>query len=83
MASGFRVATEDDIDSILPMMRAYYAEDDYPFDPAAARHAALELIRRDELGRLWVATADGAVVGYLAVTLGFQLRVPRTRCFHR
>ena len=69
----FRPALERDIDGIVALMRRYYAEDGYPFDDAEARRALRELIETDSLGRVWVAEDAGAVIGYLAVTLGFSL----------
>jgi diamine N-acetyltransferase len=69
----FRPATVADTDAIMAMMRRYYAEDGYSFDEDEGRNAVLELMRNENLGRLWVAHDQGAVVGYLAVTLGFSL----------
>jgi GNAT superfamily N-acetyltransferase len=69
----FRVATESDVDAIVDMMRRYYAEDGYPFVDAEARAATEELIRDENLGRLWVARSDNGLCGYVAVTLGYSL----------
>lgn len=69
----FRPAAEPDVDVIIEMMRGYYAEDGYPFAEAEARAAAVELIRGDALGCLWVAQDRDRVIGYFAVTLGFSL----------
>ena len=69
----FRLATEADVDSLIPMMRVYYAEDGYPFDEAESRSAAVQLICDRSLGQLWVVQDEDHVVGYLAVALGFSL----------
>lgn len=71
--SSFRIAAAADVDPILELMRQYYAEDGYPLLEAQSRRALLDLIEHRHLGRLWVAQRDGAVAGYLAVTLGFSL----------
>jgi ribosomal protein S18 acetylase RimI-like enzyme len=71
--SRFRQAQRGDADAIAAMMQAYYAEDGYPFDRDQAMAAIHGLIGDAHYGRLWVAEVDGAVVGYLAVTLGFSL----------
>ena len=71
----FRAARTDDADAVLGLMRVYYEEDGYPFDEDIARRALTTLITQPALGAVWVATPDEnrAVVGYIAVTLGFSL----------
>jgi len=69
----FDRATEADLDGILALMRAYYAEDGYPFEAEENREATLTLLRNPAHGALWVARSEGRVIGYLAVTLGFSL----------
>ena len=75
--SRFRPAEPRDVDAIVAMMRGYYEQDGYTFVEDEARAAALMLINDAHLGRLWVAV-DGdavvgeAVIGYLAVALGFS-----------
>ena len=54
------------------MMRGYYEQDGYTFVEAEARAAALALIQDPHLGRLWVTCDGDAVVGYVAVALGFS-----------
>lgn len=49
---GFRVAAEADIDAIVPMMRAYYREDDYEFAEGDARRALAQIIGDASLGRV-------------------------------
>ncbi len=68
----FRRARAGDVDAIVAMMRGYYAQDGYTFVEAEARAAALMLIDDASLGRLWVTCDDEAVVGYVAVALGFS-----------
>jgi diamine N-acetyltransferase len=68
----FRPAEPGDIDAILAMMRGYYEQDGYTFVEAEARAAALALIQDPHLGRLWVTCDDDAVLGYVAVALGFS-----------
>lgn len=70
--SRFRPAKPGDIDSIVTMMRDYYAQDGYTFVEAEARAAALMLISDPSLGRLWVTQDRDKIVGYVAVALGFS-----------
>jgi ribosomal protein S18 acetylase RimI-like enzyme len=68
----FRPARAGDVDAIVAMMRGYYEQDGYTFVEQEARAAALMLIGDPHLGRLWVACDGDAVVGYVAVALGFS-----------
>jgi ribosomal protein S18 acetylase RimI-like enzyme len=68
-----RPAGPSDADRVAGLMRAYYAEDGYPYDEPLARAAVAALIDDASLGRLWVIESGGTVVGYLALTLGFSL----------
>jgi GNAT superfamily N-acetyltransferase len=70
--SRFRPAERADVDAIVAMMRGYYAQDGYTFIESEARAAALTLIGDPAIGRLWVAHEGKAVVGYVAVALGFS-----------
>lgn len=54
-------------------MRAYYAEDGYPFVDARGREALTTLIADEQLGAVWVLEDEQGVAGYLAVTLGYSL----------
>ncbi|MEM9490814.1 MAG: bifunctional GNAT family N-acetyltransferase/class I SAM-dependent methyltransferase [Myxococcota bacterium] len=68
----FRHATPHDIDGIIPLMAAFYSEDEYPFSEPGARTQLSRFLASPELGRLWVADVSGHVVGYLVVSLGFS-----------
>ena len=70
-----------DLDTLTDLVREFYEESNYPFDPALARSALTELIGNPALGRIWtvVRTQDGShaatteVVGYLVVAFGFSV----------
>jgi ribosomal protein S18 acetylase RimI-like enzyme len=69
----FRPATAADVGGILALMRAYYADDGYPFVEPEARAALARLIDEPARGGVWVAEAAGEIAAYLAVTLGYSL----------
>lgn len=68
-----RPARADDCDRVLGLMERYYAEDGYPFVAAEARAALARFLGDASLGRIWVFVADGEIVGYVALTLGYSL----------
>jgi ribosomal protein S18 acetylase RimI-like enzyme len=68
-----RRASAADAGRILPMMRRYYDEDRYPFDPARAEAALLALLGDERLGEAWLALDRDAPLGYVVLCLGWSL----------
>ena len=78
MTSGgpfFRLAQEADADLILEFMREYYAFDGHHFDEQNSPAALMGLLRDGSLGRIWLIQDGDAVVGYVALTLGYSLEL--------
>jgi len=70
----FRPAGPADLDAVLPLVQAYYAEDGYPFVPERARHALAGILGEPAFGRVWLLEDDdGAAAGYVVLTLGYSL----------
>jgi ribosomal protein S18 acetylase RimI-like enzyme len=79
----FRVATESDADTLLPLIRDYYAFDGHAFDQQKARAALITLLRDPNLGRVWLILtntneADKKIereppVGYIVLCFGYSL----------
>lgn len=75
MEPAFRIATEADLDVLLPLMRAYYAFDHHAFDLEKARPALVGLLRDPALGRVWLVSAEESVVGYIVLAFGYSLEL--------
>jgi GNAT superfamily N-acetyltransferase len=73
MEPSFRLATENDAEFLLAMMREYYAYDGHAFDQARARVALLGFLCEPSFGRAWLICDDVTPVGYLVLTLGYSL----------
>jgi ribosomal protein S18 acetylase RimI-like enzyme len=69
----FRLATDSDIDTLIGMMREFYAIDAYPFDEGAARRALEGLLRDPALGRVWLIHDGDTAIGYVVLTFGYSL----------
>jgi ribosomal protein S18 acetylase RimI-like enzyme len=69
----FGPAQESDLDTLVAMMREFYAIDQYPFDEGIARAALERLLSDATLGRVWVIREGEAAIGYLVLTLGYSL----------
>ena len=68
-----RRATPSDADAVLAMMREYYAFDRLDFEASAARAALDGLLADSARGEVWIASHDGAPVGYGVLCLGWSL----------
>lgn len=66
-------ALPTDLEDLLVLMRQYYAEDGLPFRRDAARDAMGGLLDTPEYGAVWVLRDGLAIVGYLALCMGYSL----------
>jgi ribosomal protein S18 acetylase RimI-like enzyme len=69
----FRLASPDDVPTIVNLQKQYYAEDGYAHDAALSASVIAGLIGAPERGWLWVIEEHGRPVGYMAVTFGYSL----------
>ena len=70
----FERATEADLDELVAMMRALYAEDEgFAFDEAVARKGLALLLEDDRNGRVWLIRMDGETAGYIVLATSFSL----------
>lgn len=73
MDLAFDLALPSDVDGILPLMRAFYLIDAYPFDETIARRALDDLVRDAALGRVWLIRERGMIIGYIILTFGYSI----------
>lgn len=66
-------ATPADIDSLLALMREFYAGEKLPWDEEVLRAALDELWRQPLHGFVCLARADGQAIGYGVLGGGFSL----------
>src|SRR5262252_794762 len=70
----FKLATSDDVDTLVVMMRDLYAHDGLaPLDEGGARRALLGVIGDDTLGRVFLILSANEVAGYAVLTFGYSL----------
>ncbi len=69
----FRPADDSDIETLLAMMREFYAQDGLRFDEPAARRALHGLIHKSDLGCVFLILEEGEIAGYAALTFGYSL----------
>ena len=70
----FREATLNDEAALFPMMRALAEHEPgaIPFDERAARAAFRQFGSLPAFGRVWLLYDNGALVGYIILTIGFS-----------
>lgn len=69
----FKPAAPDDIETLIPMLREFYAHEGLAFDESIARRSLLGVIDGDALGRVFLITLAGEVAGYVVLTFGYSL----------
>ncbi len=72
-ALGIRVAGPADLDAVLPLSRRFYDHFGYLWSGEAKRAALARFLGDPSLGLLFLASAEGALVGYALVAFSFSL----------
>jgi ribosomal protein S18 acetylase RimI-like enzyme len=62
-------------DTLLDLMREFYATEGLPYDRGVVRDALGPLLSRGPWGRVWTLHQEGAAIGYVALTLGYSLEL--------
>ncbi|GAB5413963.1 MAG: hypothetical protein Cons2KO_15660 [Congregibacter sp.] len=65
------LATAADEEALLPLIRDFYALEDYPFDEARLRRTLRPLLLSDQHGVVW--KIGSPVSGYAVITWGYSL----------
>lgn len=73
MSINFSQAALEDRETILELMREYYAFDNLTLDEEAAREALEQILTDESFGRIWLIKLDDKIAGYAVLTLGFSL----------
>jgi len=68
-----RTAVAGDIEPLLRLMAAFYAEAGFPLDREWAASSFTMLLSRPEWGSLWLAEASGQPVGHAALTVRYTM----------
>ncbi|MDX1513617.1 MAG: GNAT family N-acetyltransferase [Gammaproteobacteria bacterium] len=66
-------AGPDDLEVLLPLVRAYHEFEGVSLSDGARRAAVARLLGNKELGAIWLISVGGAVVGYVALCFGYSI----------
>ena len=73
MGIELRPATDDDLDTLNGLVRAYYLHDGLAYEEMPARRALQEIIRTEHFGHAWLIDLDKELIGYAVLTFGFSV----------
>ncbi len=73
MTHRIRTAGPSDRDTLVELMREFYAESKTPFETGQTIRAFEKILRDDTLGRIWILERNGSAAGYAVLTFGFSM----------
>ena len=68
----FKSLTLLDVDSIVKLMQAFYAIDNYPFDIDKSKKLVIAFLENENLGSAWIIYSENEIVGYVILTFIFS-----------
>ena len=71
MTPTIRSATPADLDTVVPLMSAFYDYFGYPHDLATQQRVVADFLANPHYGTLYLIEDEGQPIGYLALTYGF------------
>ncbi|MGX9987404.1 GNAT family N-acetyltransferase [Soonwooa purpurea] len=75
------VAKINEIEAIMPMMKDFYAIDNYPFDTELTRKNFEIFINNSNLGQCFLLKDDSEIVGYMILNFLFSFEFGGMMCF--
>lgn len=75
MSAALTLATEQDLDRLLPMIAAYHAFEGIAQSDDARRDAVAPLLAGSPHGAVWLVGPRRAPVGYIAVSFGWSIEL--------
>lgn len=68
----FKPLQTSDIDTVLALMKDFYAIDSYPFDNTIAKQLLVTFLSDNNLGSAWLIFENENLVGYVVLTFIFS-----------
>ncbi len=81
MTTTYKPVSAQDIDTVIAMMRDFYAMDGYPINVERSEKLLAQFISHPDLGRAWLIASDGEPVGYIVLTFIFSFEYGGTIAF--
>jgi diamine N-acetyltransferase len=68
----FKPFAQEDIGTILALMKEFNAIDDYPFNENERRENLMTLLSNESFGKLWLILHEERIAGYTFLGFGFS-----------
>jgi ribosomal protein S18 acetylase RimI-like enzyme len=68
-----RIATRGDIESLVDLMRGFYAEAGFALDEESARSSFSDLFENPSLGCVWLAEGNDEPLGHAVMTVRYTM----------
>ena len=81
MAQTVRLATLTDIETLVRLMKHFYAEANFTLSEQGAERAFESLLDDTRLGQAWMIEDDGHPAGFVVLTVGFSMEYGGLRGF--
>ncbi|MGE5805187.1 MAG: GNAT family N-acetyltransferase [Ignavibacteria bacterium] len=73
MGISFKPAVSEDIFTILKFIKNFHGMSSYPFHEEKVGESVRNLIKNNNLGRIWIIEFDSKSVGYIILTFGYSI----------
>ncbi|MEM1254178.1 MAG: GNAT family N-acetyltransferase [Cyanobacteria bacterium P01_H01_bin.21] len=73
MNHNIRLASTDDIQQLLPLIKDFHTFEDIQISDEQRKQAINDLLSDPSLGGIWLILADTTVAGYIALTFGYSI----------
>ena len=70
-----KTATSQNLEDLLPLMRAYHGLEEISMSDTERRNAVSPLLTDDALGRIWLIHIQEKVIGYIVITFGYSIEL--------
>ncbi len=70
-----KTATSQNLEDLLPLMRAYHDFEEISMSDVERRNAVSPLLTDAALGRIWLVRIQEKVIGYIVITFGYSIEL--------
>ena len=75
MSVTLRLASSDDLATVLDLVRRYHAFEGIGYEEDATARTLAPLLREGEAGRIWLIERAGSTIGYVALCFGYSIEL--------
>ncbi|ALF54114.1 acetyltransferase [Nostoc piscinale CENA21] len=74
MNINFKAGENNDVETLLVLIQEFYQLDGYlSFNAVVVRHALIQLLNEESIGRIWLIQHQNQAIGYVILSFGYSL----------